>query len=255
MPKHSGLPALFARPIAHRGLHDCAAGILENSHAAFAAAIQHGFGIECDLQVSADGEAMVFHDATLDRLTGATGPVKALNAHALAALPLKGAQDGKGMQTLGALLAQVAGAVPLIIEVKSAYDGDQAICARIADLVADYAGPLALKSFDPEKVIALRACGVTQPLGMIGMANYEDADYARLTGEAKFALANLLHYAETKPDFLSWHHKDLRHAVPFLCRTGIGLPLMSWTIRDQEAAARAAPFIDQIVFEGFLPAI
>ncbi len=245
------LEAVFARPVAHRGLHDAAAGVIENTRSAFAAALHGGFGMECDLQIAADGEAMVFHDFTLDRLTNSTGRVDAMTADQLRHVTFKA--SGDRIQSLAELLMQVEGRQALVVEVKSRFDGNTAICARIAALVKAYSGPLVLKSFDPAMIKALRAAGVTQPLGFIGMNAYEYPDYAGLSAEQKHALGNLLHFGETRPDFLSWKHQDLPAAAPYLCRSQLGLPVMSWTIRSQEEAARAKPHIDQIVFEGFTP--
>jgi glycerophosphoryl diester phosphodiesterase len=245
------LEAVFARPVAHRGLHDAAAGVIENTRSAFAAALHGGFGMECDLQIAADGEAMVFHDFTLDRLTNSTGRVDAMTADQLRHVTFK--TSGDRIQSLAELLMQVEGRQALVVEVKSRFDGNTAICARIATLVKAYSGPLVLKSFDPAMIKALRAAGVTQPLGFIGMNAYEYPDYAGLSAEQKHALGNLLHFGETRPDFLSWKHQDLPAAAPYLCRSQLGLPVMSWTIRSQEEAARAKPHIDQIVFEGFTP--
>ncbi|MCA0401204.1 MAG: glycerophosphodiester phosphodiesterase [Proteobacteria bacterium] len=255
MPRLTPLPltpGFLARPIAHRGLHTRVRGIIENTRAAFDAAISGGFGIECDIQASRDGEAMVFHDFTLDRLTEGTGRVDGVDAGALGEIPFL--QGTSRMEPLGALLAQVAGRVPLVVEVKSRFEGDGRIATRIAALVRDYAGPLVLKSFDPGKIIALREAGVKQPLGIVATADYADHDYESLSADEKHALANLLHINESKPDFLSWDHRYLPSAAPFLCRSQLGLPVMSWTIRSREAAAKVAPHVDQIVFEGFDPA-
>jgi glycerophosphoryl diester phosphodiesterase len=251
MALSEALQPVFARKIAHRGLHDLAAGIVENTRSAFAAALVHGYGMECDIQPSADGEAMVFHDYTLQRLTKGTGAIKDYGTGYLRDLAFSTTADR--MQTLGELLAQVAGREPLVVEIKSAFDGDTRITRRVAELVAGYAGPLVLKSFDPAMIIALRREGVRQPLGIVAMSNYEYRDYIRLNASEKRALANLLHFGESRPDFLSWNHRDLPAAAPFLCRSQLGLPVMSWTIRSALEAETAAPHIDQIVFEGFRP--
>jgi len=245
------LAPVFAKPVAHRGLHDTSKGVIENTRSAFAAALARGFGMECDIQPSADGEAMVFHDHRLDQLTTGNGLIDGMSAASLAALPF--AQTADRMQTLAELLGQVSGQQALVVEVKSRFDGNTAISARIAAVVRDYAGPLVLKSFDPAMLIALRAAGVRQPLGIVAMAAFDDADSAHLSTAQRHALANLLHFNESRPDFLSWYHRDLPCAAPFLCRSALGLPVMSWTIRSAEEAARAAPHIDQIVFEGFDP--
>jgi len=260
MDKSAHLHATFARPIAHRGLHEAKGktphgnpavrGLIENTRSAFEAAIIHGYGMECDVQMSRDGEAMVFHDFTLERLTEGTGRVDALPSHMLSALPFK--QTADKMEPLAALLAQVAGRAPLCIEVKSWYDGDTRLATRVAEVVRDYAEPLVLKSFDPRMLLALREAGVTHPIGIVAMNAYDDVDDAALSPREKHALANLLHFGETKPDFLSWHHADLPIAAPYLCRAALGLPVMAWTIRSEADVARAAPHIDQIVFEGFV---
>ena len=85
------------------------------------------------------------------------------------------------------------------------------------------------------------------------MTDYEHPDYAHMTGIQKHGLANLLHYNETKPDFISWRVRDLPSAAPYLCRSAIGLPLMTWTVRSMEDRMKAATHADQMVFEGFVP--
>jgi glycerophosphoryl diester phosphodiesterase len=247
-----GLDWLVARPIAHRGLHDLAAGVIENSISAAEAAIAGRFGIECDVQLSADGEAMVFHDFVLDRLTGATGSVAAQKADALAAITLKGSEDR--IPTLSAFLDRIAGRVPLVIEIKSRFNGDLALTRRAAEIVAGYAGqPIVFKSFDPEVVTALREIAPAIPRGIVAMNEYAYGDYDRLDKARKHALANLLHFNESRPDFLSWKVTDLESAAPYLCRNALGMPLMSWTVRTPEEREQAARHADQMVFEGFHP--
>lgn len=245
-------PWLTARPIAHRGLHDRASGRIENAPAAFRAAIERGFGIECDLQLSGDGEAMVFHDFVLDRLTGASGRVDAQPASALREITLAGS-SGDRIPTFADLLALVAGRVPLVVEIKSRHDGDPALARRAAALAADYAGPLAFKSFDPGVVADLLACAPARPRGIVAMGAYEEKHFPGITPAQGHALANLLHFEVSRPDFLSWHCADLPSAAPFLCRTALGLPVMTWTVRDAAEARRVAAHADQIVFEGFDP--
>lgn len=243
---------LVARPIAHRGLHDAKAGTIENSLSAAEAAIACGCAIECDVQLSADGEAMVFHDFVLDRLTAATGRVDAHSAAALAAIGLKG--GGDAIASLPAFLDRVAGRTPLVIEIKSRFDGDLALMRRTAEIVAQRSGqPIALKSFDPAIVAALRDLAPAIPRGVVAMADYSYDDYAHLDAGRKHALANLLHFDESRPDFLSWKVADLPSAAPYLCRSALGLPLMTWTVKSPEDRRRAGRHADQMVFEGFRP--
>ena len=243
---------LIARPIAHRGLHDLAAGVIENSPSAAEAAIAGGFGIECDVQLTADGQAVVFHDFVLDRLTGETGSVVARKAAELTGITLKG--SGDRIPTLPAFLDLIGGRVPLVIEIKSRFDGDLALTKRTVEVLADYKShPIVIKSFDPEIVTALRELAPEIPRGIVAMNAYEYGDYERLSPERKHALANLLHFTESRPDFISWKVADLDSAAPYLCRNAVGLPLMSWTVRTPEERQKAAKLADQMVFEGFRP--
>lgn len=247
-----GLDWLVARPIAHRGLHGLAAGVIENSLSAADAAIAGGFGIECDVQLSADGEAMVFHDFVLDRLTGEAGAVAERKADALAGIALKG--SGDHIPTLAAFLDHIAGRVPLVIEIKSRFDGNLALTRRAAEIVAQRPGqPIVFKSFDPDIVATLRGIAPAIPRGIVAMNAYDYGDYDRLDAARKNALANLLHFTESRPDFLSWKVADLESAAPYLCRNALGLPLMTWTVRTPQERERAVRHADQMVFEGFHP--
>lgn len=249
---HSGLGWLIARPIAHRGLHDVAAGVIENSIPAAEAAIAGRFGIECDVQLSADGEAMVFHDFVLDRLTETTGAVAALTADALAAITLKGSTAR--IPTLSGFLDLIAGRVPLVIEIKSRFNGDLALTRRAAEIVSARAGqPIVFKSFDPDIVAALRDLAPAVPRGIVAMNDYSYDDFSHLDAAKRHAMANLLHFSESRPDFLSWKVVDLESAAPYLCRNALGMPLMSWTVRTPADREKAARHADQMVFEGFTP--
>jgi glycerophosphoryl diester phosphodiesterase len=247
---------LVARPIAHRGLHDARAGVIENSVSAARAAIASGFGVECDVQLTRDGDLVVFHDDTLERLTAQTGDVAHFDARALAALGLTGGQDK--IPTLAAFLSEIAGRTPLVVELKSRFDGDLRGAQRAAALLADYAGPVVIESFDPEPMAFLRAhaqtLGIAQvPLGMVGEARYSEEDWPMLSPAQRVEMTHFLHYPHSRPDFLSWSLADLPHAIPFLLRTTPGLPVTTWTVRSPEQAALAAQWTDQIVFEGFRP--
>ncbi|MCB1542138.1 MAG: glycerophosphodiester phosphodiesterase [Rhodoblastus sp.] len=247
---------LTARPIAHRGLHARDAGRIENSPAAARAAIEHGFAIECDVQLSADGEAMVFHDFRLDRLTAESGRVRDRSAAELSQIALTGSTDR--IPALPEFLALIGGRVPLVVEIKSAFDGDFSLARRTAAIVAASEYPVAIKSFDPDVIAHLRenraALGLAKtPLGIVAEADYSHGEWAALPREKQVELANFLHFERSRPDFLSWAVRDLPHPTPYLCRAGLGLPVMSWTVRTPEQRALAARWADQMVFEGFLP--
>lgn len=184
---------LLKRPIAHRGLHSKEKGLVENTIAAAAAAIARGYAIECDVQRAEDGEAMVFHDFHLDRLMQAEGRLDGLTARELGALAFK--EGAERIATLPAFLAEIRGRVPLIVEIKSRFDGDLRLADRVIALVADYGGPIYLKSFDPLVVAHIRASGASRPLGLVAQAAYGDeGDWASLPPERRAALADLRDY-------------------------------------------------------------
>jgi glycerophosphoryl diester phosphodiesterase len=244
---------LAARPIAHRGLHDRANGVIENSAAAFSAAVRHGFAMECDVQLTADGEAVVFHDFGLDRLTGQTGPVRERTAATLSGMALSGSESGDCIHSLTEMIDLVQGKCPIVVEVKSRFDGDLRLTRRVAEVLTGRPEAVAVKSFDPRVVAALRMLLPDRPRGIVAMSAYEYADYDSVPPDEKRAMANLLHFSEMQPDFISWHVKDLPHCGPHLCRTQLGLPVMTWTVRTPEDVTRCRAHADQMVFEGFVP--
>ncbi|KAA2243947.1 glycerophosphodiester phosphodiesterase family protein [Salinarimonas soli] len=243
---------LVAQPIAHRGLHERSRGVIENTITAVRAAIAHGFAIECDVQDSSDGEAMIFHDYTLERLTGESGAVRERRADALAAIAISGSTSDR-IPTLATFLDEIAGRVPLVVEIKSRYDGDMTLTRRTVEIVSAHPGPVAIKTFDPAVLAEVRRLAPGIPRGIVAEAHYEHPDWRRLTPKMKHAMANLLHFAETEPDFVSWRVADLPHAAPHLSRLLGRRPVMTWTVRTDEDRRRAAEHADQMVFEGFVP--
>lgn len=242
---------LTARPIAHRGLHDAPVGAIENTATAFTAALDHGYGIECDLQVSADGEAMVYHDDALGRLTEGSGALCTLSAAAIKTVPFKATADR--ILTLEDLCELVAGRVPLLIELKSRFDGDLRLAGRAAAVLARYQGPAALMSFDPALVAALRATAPAIARGIVAARHNTDDDGRPLPVLQNLYLAQLLHAPKTRPQFVAYAVKDLPAAGPWLARHVFGLPLLTWTVRTDDDRRTAAAYADQIIFEGFRP--
>jgi glycerophosphoryl diester phosphodiesterase len=247
----AGLDWLIARPVAHRGLHDSAAGVIENTPSAFAAAVASNYAIECDLQLSADGEAMVFHDDTLERLTEASGRIDALTAAALKRVPFRATSDH--MITLGELCELVAERVTLVIEIKSHFDGDRCLIRRAAEVLASYRGPVALMSFDPGPMAALRALAPALTRGIVAERHYQHREWDHLSARAKRALAYFTHALDTRPQFIAYSVKDLPSALPAAGRRLLKLPLLTWTVRTAEDCERAGRYADQMIFEGFRP--
>jgi glycerophosphoryl diester phosphodiesterase len=246
----SGLDWLTARPVAHRGLHDAAAGIFENTTSAFAAAIAGGYAIETDLQVSADGEAMVHHDDALGRLTEGEGRLDAMTAAVLRRVPYKATADR--MQSLSELCEQVAGRATLVLELKSRFSGDRRLVARVIEVLRDYAGPVAVMSFDPDQVEALHALGPGLPRGIVAERSYDHAEWRALPARLRRQMALFTHALRTRPHFVAYCVGDLPAIPPLIARHVFGLPLLTWTVRSAEDRERAR-WADQIIFEGFRP--
>lgn len=246
----SDLSWLTARPVAHRGLHDAAAGIVENTASAVDAAVAGGFAVEVDLQLSADGVPVVFHDSTLERLTTGEGPVAARTAAELQALPFKG--TGDRMMRLDDLLERVAGRAPLVIELKSAWEVNTALATRAADRVAAYGGPAALMSFDPRLLPIVRERAPDVPRGIVAEFDFTGEEWPGLNPFQRMALGHLLHWPASRFQFVAYRVADLGALAPHVTR-GLGIPLLTWTVRTAEERARAARYADQIIFEGFRP--
>lgn len=244
---------LVAKPIAHRGLHDKANGVIENTLSAAEAAIARGFPIELDVQLTADNEAIVFHDFDLARLTDATGPVVERRLADLTGIGISGSKGGDKIPSLKQFLDTIAGRVPLVIEIKSRFDGDVRLTKRVCEILADYKGPFVVKSFDPFVVTTLRTSAPTITRGIIGELHFASKGDSFMSPELKHRLANLLHFSESQPQFVSWKVDDLPCAGPYLCKVLGNLPVMTWTVRNPEQRARAEKHADQMVFEGFIP--
>ena len=241
---------LTARPVAHRGLHDAAAGVIENTPSAFRAAIAGNYAIECDVQIAADGEAMVYHDDTLGRLTEGTAKLAAMSSAELKRAPFKATADR--MLTLGELCELVAGRVTLLVEIKSRFDGDLRLAARTAKVLAGYKGPVAVMSFDPEPMTVTKDLAPSLTRGLVAQRRDQTA-----RGDHDIAGAHGLNYVRhvlaARLQFLAYRVKDLPAAVPLFAHNLLRLPLLTWTVRTPADQTRAARWADQIIFEGFRP--
>ncbi len=242
---------LTARPVAHRGLHDISRGIVENMPGAVQAAIAGNFAIEVDIQLSADGEAMVHHDHALGRLTEATGEVIERTAAELKAIRFKDTDER--MMSLSDLCSMVARRVPLVIELKSRFRGDRRLAKRMADVLASYEGPAVGMSFDPDQVLALRELVPARPRGIVAQRSYEDAYWAELTQAQRDSMLYLRHGFQTQPHFVAFKVDHLPAPAPWIARNLFGCALLTWTVRTAEQRARAGRYADQMIFEGFVP--
>ena len=319
--------SLFLRPIAHRGLHDAAAGIIENTGPAFEAAIRHGYGIECDLRPLADGTPIVFHDETLTRLIDKTtlpshGHYAPLTTHAVPPIchprarpedpshhPHHGAKDSKNQATprfplaprgegrgeggnagegsstatetlvtsltpadlthlhyrnsttpiltFEDLLTLVGGAVPLLVEIKSEWSPpDPIFLAKIATLATTYRGPIALMSFDPAVLAALKTLAPTIPRGLVSGSYHSTSGdhwwHDKLTPTRAANLRDLADFDTLACSFAAYECAALPTPTTQRLRSA-GIPIFTWTVRTESDRAHATLHADAMIFEGFLP--
>jgi glycerophosphoryl diester phosphodiesterase len=251
----NGLPPDFLRrPIAHRALHG--PGRPENSRAAVRAAVEAGYGIEIDLQLSADGDAMVFHDYDLGRLTGARGAVGARRATDLECIALSGG-DGEGIPTLAEVLEIVSGRAPLLIEIK---DQDGLMGPNVGTLEAatvraleGYEGPVAVMSFNPNSVERMAELAPDLPRGITTSA-FDAEFWPNLPERVRDSLRDIPDFGSAGAHFVSHQAGDLdRPRVQDL--RGRGVPVLCWTIRSPAEERAARRLADNITFEGYAAAI
>ena len=223
---------------AHRGLHG--AGLPENSPSAFAAAISSGYGIECDIQRSSDGMAMVFHDWDLDRLTAEKGPLIERSAAQLGRIRIAGGKDT--IPTLRQLLDQIGGRVPLLIEIKARPSSRiPAICLAVRRMLEGYRGEVAVMSFDPR---VPRWFARFSPHVVRGLVMMEEGNRTVLARTRRHILL-----WRARPDFLAYDVTDLPSRFAAAQRRR-GVPVLTWTVRSPELLERAARHADGPIAEG-----
>lgn len=221
---------------AHRGLHGN--GIVENSRAAFAAAITVGDGIECDVQLSADGAAFIFHDDTLDRLTERSGYFGTLSRAEIAEIRLR--DTAETIPSIEEILAQVAGRVPLLVEIKAPGRDVTRHCTAVRQALDGYADNVAVMSFNPQIChwFAAHAPRITR--GLVVSEEHKKG--------MRGAIERRLSLWRAKPDFLAYDVRDL--PSPFASRQRArGLPVLTWTVRGREARIAAELHADAPIYE------
>jgi glycerophosphoryl diester phosphodiesterase len=239
-------------PIAHRGLHDASRGVIENSLPAFWAAARAGFPAELDVRLLADGEVVVFHDQTLDRLTNESGPVASRTSADLKRVFLSGATtdddpnpDDARIPLLRDVLDLIAGATPLLIEVKN--EGDVgALEPAVAALLEAYRGPYAVQSFHPGTVRYWREYAPQVPRGLLS-GDFRDE---KIDARARERLRNMESIDECDPAFIGYDIRLLPNDAVARARSR-GIRVLGWTARTSSDASRALAHCDNVIFEGF----
>jgi len=250
-------PSFLTHPLAHRALHDASAGRPENSLAAVRHAVALGYGIEIDLQLSADGQAMVFHDYDLARLTHSDGPVNTQTAAALQAIRVR--HSDAPIPTLPEVLAEVAGRVPLLIELKDQSRGmgptDPVLERATALALRGYSGPVAVMSYNPYTVGTMAELAPDVPRGLTTDA-FPAEDFPRDAGPEvtahRLALAQITAYDAVGASFIShdWHDLDRPRVADLKAQ---GAAILCWTVRSAQDEAIARRVAQNITFENYLP--
>jgi glycerophosphoryl diester phosphodiesterase len=247
----TSLDWLIRRPIAHRGLHDATHGLIENTAGAMRAAIAADYGIETDVQLSADGEAMVHHDDMLGRLTEGEGRLDSLTAAELKRVPFRNSDEH--MMTLGELCDLVGGRVTMLVELKSRFDGDERLPARVAEVLAGYSGPVAPMSFDPRQLVLLRQKAPRLTRGIVA-AKYRPHPYwDQMPAWLRHSMGTLVAALTAQPQFVAYGIADLPALAPLFARHVLRMPLLTWAVRTPAERERAQRYADQMIFEGFRP--
>ena len=246
-------PAFLKTPIAHRALHDATKGVYENCRSAIIAAIEHGYAIEIDLQLSLDDHAMVFHDDTLDRLTDKRGDVSDYTAAELSQIKVGSGRDV--IEQLEDILRLVDGRVPLLIELKDQSrqlaQTDGRLERATIDALSLYHGPVAVMSFNPHMIAEMAKLSSDLPLGLT-TGSFMDPSWG-IDAKRIAHLSQIADFDPTRYSFVS--HFALELTAPYIQKLREqGTAIFTWTIRSPEAEAIARQTVDNITFEGYLAA-
>ena len=231
-------PWLVERPVAHRGFHDMNKTVFENTLSAFSRAIEAGFAIECDLQYASNAVPVVFHDDDLERLCGIKGDVRERTSGELGLITIGRTADR--IPTLKQLLDLTRGRVPLVLELKGRPGDDQGFADTVLEVLEDYEGPVALMSFDHHLLKDLKKAQCPYPLGLTAEGSRPEDFFVH--DEAMQLGLDFISYAvaHLPNDFISAQRER-------------GMPIITWTVRDETMRARTYVYADQMTFEGFDP--
>jgi len=234
----SKLTWLTERPVAHRGYHDMNRQVWENTLSAFSRAIEAGFAIECDLHYASDGVPVVFHDDDLQRVCNLPGEVRERTSAELGLLSVGGTKDK--IPTLKQLLHLCDGKVPLVLELKGREGDDDGFAESVLEVLEGYKGHVALMSFDRWLLKDLKALEAPYPVGLTAEGNEP---------ETFFQHDEAMHLGL---DFISYFYGHLPN--PFVtAQRQRGIPVITWTVRDEAARKHTFANADQMTFEGFDP--
>ena len=234
--------------IAHRGLFDNDSQAPENSMAAFRRAVNAGFGIELDVQMTADGKLIVFHDMNMKRMMGIDGRVTEYTYEELLEFPL--ARSGERIPLFSDVLEMVNGQVPLVIEIKVGLRY-KATTVAAAQMLQSYRGIYCMECFNPLALVWYRKHFPKVLRGQLSMDFFQSED--KMPQIVRFFLTNLLLNFWAKPDFISYNHKDRQIRGFRMCRKLFGVKTAAWTIKSEAELQTARETFDMFIFDSFLP--
>jgi len=249
-PRMTGRPdssALMGVYYAHRGLHDNKSDAPENSMAAIRKAVEHGYGIEFDVQLTKDRIPVVFHDESLKRVCGVEGNVRDYTYEELQSFPLLASSER--IPLFSDVLKAVDGRVPLIIEIKI-HENAAEVCARADELIAAYKGPYCIESFDPRAVAWYRK---NRPQVIRGQLSCNFNTPTRREPFARMLVHHLLTNVTARPDFIAYDHHSKGNFSRVLLRKLFGVLSVAWTLKSQQELDAAKDDFDLFIFEQFIP--
>lgn len=231
---------------AHRGLHTD--GVAENSLTAFRKACEMGYAIELDVRLSRDGELVVFHDDTLDRMTAESGPVKEKTLAELEKIKLADTEDT--IPSFASVLTLVDKRVPLLVELKEGA-GESGVARAAAEMLSKYEGEYIVESFNPLTLAEFGKCAPGVVRGILTDNFLAEKKYRK---PLYFLLQNMLLNVVCKPDFIAHNHKRHKNPGLSICKRLFGAPTFAWTVKtkEDECVAKKHGF-DGIIFEGYIP--
>ncbi len=256
MPRVSGKPdfSMFRKQClyAHRGLHDNNSDAPENSMRAFQKAVEAGYGIELDVQLTKDKIPVVFHDDTLKRVCGAEGTVDSYTFEELQQFSLLGTDQKIPM--FEDFLKLVDGRVPLIVEHKIEPRHDMSVCEVVAPMLLSYKGEYCMESFNPLGVRWYKKHHPQIIRGQLSQLFSKHGMHASLKMKIPyFAMEHLLFNFVTRPDFIAYDCRDLEEPSRKICKGLYGNIPVSWTVKSQEQLDSIRKQFDVYIFEGFIP--
>ena len=254
-------PALSARwrqlaryRYAHRGLHDAAAGIPENSLAAFRRARERGFGSELDVHLTRDGALVVIHDSTLERVCGVEGTVEELTLAELGNFHLMGTAEH--IPTFEEVLEVYASsadnpAPPLIVELKTYSNNAPELCERAMAALDASRVAFCIESFDPRVLLWLKKHRPDVTRGYLSQDFVRSPDSSPLW--SRVGASCLMSNALARPDFVAYRRSDIGHPAVRLSAGVLGAHLATWTVRTPDQLAHDESLGAVGIFEGFIP--